>query len=153
MGHSERASRRFSLLLASIETHQAVPGHSLDVSFSLERKMLKLLMNDVLKSPGRLLALCLVVYLASISTFVGLFLAGIAVRVVSKRIKAKAKALEAAEAEAARVLAEKAREQALSEAVQESAATETAAQPGQSTPNRQYAKSAVVIPMKRTGTD
>jgi hypothetical protein len=115
--------------------------------------MLKLLLKDLLKSPGKLLALCLVLYLATISFFVGLFLVALVVHSLKKAIVTKAKALEAAEAEAARELADKAREQALAEAAQKSAApTAAAAQPVQSAPQRQYAKSAVVIPLKRTGT-
>lgn len=117
--------------------------------------MLELLFKHLFRSPGKLLALCLVVYLAAQSFFVGVFLAIVAARWVHKHLVLKAKALEAAEADAARELADKAREQAQAAAAQKSAGAATpaaevatAASPVQ----RQYAKSAVVIPMKKTGT-
>ncbi|WP_321936221.1 hypothetical protein [Paraburkholderia sp. J8-2] len=112
--------------------------------------MLNLLIKDVLKSPGKVLALCLIVYLAATSFFVSLFLAGLGVRWLHK----KAKALEAAEREAARE-ADKAREQAQPEAQKGAAAVAQAAPSPvvQMAPARQYAKSAVVIPLKKTGTD
>jgi hypothetical protein len=116
----------------------------------LERKMLDLLIKDVLKSPGKVLALCLIVYLATLSFFVCLFLGALGARWLYK----KAKALEAAEREAARERADKAREQAQPEA-QKSAATVSPASAGvtvDTAPKRQYAKSAVVIPLKKTGT-
>ncbi|MCP3718504.1 MULTISPECIES: hypothetical protein [unclassified Paraburkholderia] len=113
--------------------------------------MLNLLIKDVLKSPGKVLALCLIVYLAATSFFVSLFLVGLGVRWLQK----KAKALEATEREAAREAADKAREQAQPEVQKAAAAVAPAstATPVQTAPARQYAKSAVVIPLKKTGTD
>ena len=112
--------------------------------------MLNLLIKDVLKSLGKLLALCLVVYLASMSFFVCLFLGALGARWLYK----KGKALEAAEREAARELADQAREQAQPEA-QKSVATASPAAAdvaADAAPKRQYAKSVVVIPLKKTGT-
>ncbi|MFP3708501.1 hypothetical protein SB783_31265 [Paraburkholderia sp. SIMBA_009] len=116
--------------------------------------MLKLFVEDVLKSPGKLLALCFVVYLATMSFFVGLFLFLVAVHWLRKQIMLKAKALEAAAAEAARERASEAREQALKAAVAKPAeqGSTVHASAAQVTPVRQYARSAVVIPMKKTGT-
>ena len=125
--------------------------------------MLKVLLKDAIKTPGKLLALCFVMYLASLSFFVAGFLALLAARWLHKTMQQKAKANEAAEAEAeaARVEAEKLA--AASRAAQAAKATDvtasvasatsaandtTAAEP---TSNRRYAKSAVVIPLK-TGT-
>src|ERR1700744_4614385 len=70
-----------------------------------ERKMLKLLLKDVLTSPGKLLAACLVVYLATISLFVGFFLALLAVRWLQKTLRDKVKALDLAEAESSKAAA------------------------------------------------
>jgi cytoskeletal protein RodZ len=116
--------------------------------------MLELFVKDVLKSPGKLVALCFVVYLAATSFFVGVFLAAAAVYWLRKQLMLKAKALQAAEAEIERQRVDQARE----EAVKKAAAANTAQAPSaptpapQATPIRQYAKSAVVIPMKKTGT-
>jgi len=111
--------------------------------------MLNLLIKDVLKSPGKLLALCLVVYLASMSFLVSLFLALAVGGKFVQMLKRKAKALEAAEAEAERARAEAERLAAVEAQKRTAAAT---VQPAPAAPTRQYAKSAVVIPMKRTGT-
>jgi hypothetical protein len=115
------------------------------VPIFLERKMLKLLLRNAIRSPGKLLAICMVVYLAATSFFVAFFVAVLAVRFFIQTMKKKAKELEAADAEAAR-----------SEAARPvvPAAPVTAATPEESVspaPVRQYAKSAVVIPF-RTGT-
>lgn len=116
--------------------------------------MLELFVKDVLKSPGKLVALCFVVYLATTSFFVGVFLAVATVYWLRKQLMLKAKALQAAEAEIERQRADQAREEALKKAdaasvAQAPAASATATQ---ATPIRQYARSAVVIPMKKTGT-
>jgi uncharacterized membrane protein len=126
--------------------------------------MLKVLLKDAIKVPGKLLALCIVMYLASLSLFVaGFLLLLLAARWLHKAMQQKAKAIEAAEAEAevARVEAErlaaasKAAEAAkatvptASVASAASAANDTTAAGPTST--RRYAKSAVVIPFK-TGT-
>jgi hypothetical protein len=112
----------------------------------LERKMLKLLFKDAIKTPGTLLALCFVMYLASMSFFVAAFLLLLAARWLQKTIQQKAKAVEAAEAEAARAQAAKPAVAPATVAPTVAAANEaTAAQPA---PKRQYAKSAVVIPFK-----
>lgn len=116
--------------------------------------MLELFVKDVLKSPGKLLALCFVIYLASMSFFVGVFLAIATIYWLRKQLMLKAKALQAEEAEADRVRAEQAREDALKKAASTNAAqapSAPAAAP-EATPIRQYARSAVVIPMKKTGT-
>ncbi|WP_042303612.1 hypothetical protein [Paraburkholderia kururiensis] len=105
--------------------------------------------RDVLKSPGKLLLLCLVVYLASTSFVVGLFLATAVGAKLVQTLKRKAKALEAAEAEAERARAE-AERVAAEKALKQAADTDT--QPAAAAPTRQYARSAVVIPLKRTGT-
>jgi hypothetical protein len=116
--------------------------------------MLELFVKDVLKSPGKLVALCFVIFLASMSFFVGVFLVVATGYWLRKQLMLKAKALQAAEAEADRVRAEQARDEALKNA----SAANTAQAPSaptaaaQATPIRQYAKSAVVIPMKKTGT-
>lgn len=104
--------------------------------------------KDVLTSPAKLLALCLVVFLASTSFVVSLFLAMAVCGKLAQTLKRKAKALEAAEAEAERARAEAERVVAL-DALKQAAAV---AQPAPPAPARQYARSAVVIPLKRTGT-
>ncbi|OBR54037.1 hypothetical protein [Paraburkholderia tropica] len=117
--------------------------------------MRKLFIEDVMKSPGKLLALCFIVYLASQSFFVGFFLFCLGVRWFRKQLVLKAKALETAEAEAARERANEAREQALKagavKPAQQQAPAPVATAPV--TPLRQYVRSAVVVPMKKTGTE
>ncbi|NUX57938.1 hypothetical protein [Paraburkholderia youngii] len=122
--------------------------------------MLKVLFNGALKTPGKLVALCLVAYLATISFVVCGLLMLLAARWVYKAMMKKAKAIETAEAdaEAARIETEKlaaaaraadaakARTAAVAHAT--AAANDPAAQPA---PMKQYAKSAVVVPFK-TGT-
>jgi hypothetical protein len=119
--------------------------------------MLKVLFKDAIKSPGKLLALCFVVYFATISLAVAGFLILLAARWVMVEMKKKAKAIEAAEAEAeaARVEAEKLAAsqrmaaQAKAQAVPVApASNDSVSKPA---PMKQYAKSAVVIPF-RTGT-
>jgi hypothetical protein len=113
--------------------------------------VLNLLIKDVLKSPGKVLALCLIVYLATTSFFVCLFLGGLGVRWLHKN----AKAFEAAEREAARETADKVHEQPRPEAQKGAAAVAPASTNAavKTAPTRQYAKSAVVIPLKKTGSD
>ncbi|MGQ7932225.1 hypothetical protein [Paraburkholderia sp. D1E] len=116
----------------------------------LEREMLKLLLKDATKTPWKLLALCLVVYLATLSLVVFIFVAFLAGHWLRKTIQQKTKALEAAEAK---------RAEAATPVVPAApaVATVTPANPAvapaaaQPAPKRQYAKSAVVIPF-RTGT-
>ncbi|WGS55097.1 hypothetical protein LFL96_34670 (plasmid) [Paraburkholderia sp. D15] len=114
--------------------------------------MVKLLFKDAIKTPWKLLALCLVVYLAATSLIVAIFLAFLGYAWVRKAIQQQAKTLAAAEAEAAR--AESAPPVV---PVAPAVATGVAAAPAapadapQPAPKRQYAKSAVVIPLK-TGT-
>jgi hypothetical protein len=71
-----------------------------------------------------------------------------------KQLMIKAKALQAADAELERQRADQARDEALRKAPAANAAQTpaTPAAASQSTPARQYARSAVVIPMKKTGT-
>lgn len=114
--------------------------------------MRKQFVEDVLKSPGKLVALCCIVYLATMSFFVGFFLFCLAIRWVRKQVALKAKAIEAADAEAARSHADQERERALRAAA---AAQSTPPSPptiDQPVAPRQYARSAVVIPLKKTGT-
>ena len=122
--------------------------------------MLKVLFKDAIKTPGKLLALCFVVYLGTISFVVAMFVMLLAARWVYVTMMKKAKAIEAAEAEAeaARIETEKlaaaakaadaakARTAAVAQAT--AAANDGAAVPA---PKKQYAKSAVVLPFK-TGT-
>ena len=119
--------------------------------------MLKLLLKDVLTSPARLLAVCLVVYLASMSLFVAGFLLLLIGRWIHKSIKQLEKAADAAEAEKAGAKhSQTAATAPVSAGVD---ATRTAAtvidlnsaSSEPAAPKRQYAKSAVVIPLK-TGT-
>jgi predicted peroxiredoxin len=127
-----------------------MPGYPWCVVFP-ERKMLNLLIKDALKSLGKVLALCLIVFLAASSFVVSLFLLGLGIRLLRK----KAKALEATEREAAREAVDKAREQGRHE-VQKCAsavAPVPTAASVQTPPARQYARSAVVIPFKKSGTD
>ncbi|MGF6812747.1 flagellar biosynthesis component FlhA [Paraburkholderia sp. Clong3] len=124
--------------------------------------MLKVLFNGALKAPGKLVALCLVAYLATISFVVSGLLMLLAARWVYTAMMKKAKAIETAEAEAeaeaARIETEKlaaaaraadaakARTAAVAHAT--AAANDPAAKPA---PMKHYAKSAVVVPFK-TGT-
>lgn len=120
--------------------------------------MLEHFVKAVLKSPWKLVALCFIVYLAATSFFVGIFLCLAAVYWLRKQLVLKAKALQAADAEIERQRADQARDEALKKAAAAStaqapsapAAAAPAATPA--APIRQYAKSAVVIPMKKTGT-
>ena len=114
--------------------------------------MLKLLLKDVLKSPGKLLALCFVVYLASMSFFVGLLLCAIGARWFHKHLVVKARAIEAAEAEAAPDFAEQAQKAAAQKTSANATSAPTAVAEPATNPQRQYAKSAVVIPLKKTGS-
>ncbi|MFC0403148.1 hypothetical protein [Paraburkholderia rhizosphaerae] len=107
--------------------------------------MLKLLLKDAIKSPFRLLALCMAVYLAATSFFVGLFVAVLAVRFVVKFMKEKAKAIATEAADAARA------EAAIPVMPVSPAVTATPEAAVEPTPAPQYAKSAVIIPF-RTGT-
>ena len=114
--------------------------------------MLKLLFKDAIKTPWKLLALCFVVYLASMSLIVFIFLGILGYAWVRKAIQQKTKALAAAEEEAAR--AESAPPVVpVAPAIAPVAASNTTAttEAPQPTPKRQYAKSAVVIQF-RTGT-
>ncbi|MGF6997373.1 hypothetical protein [Paraburkholderia sp. GAS32] len=121
--------------------------------------MVQVLFKDAIKTPGKLLALCLIVYFASKSFVIGLFLFLLGVAWLVSAMKKKAKAILAAEAEAeaARVEAEKL---AASARVAAQAKAQAAAMTGMAASNdssikpapvKQYAKSAVVIPFK-TGT-
>lgn len=110
--------------------------------------MLKLLLANALRSPGRLLALCVVIYIASISFFVGLFVVVLVIAAVRSEIKKKLKAAEAQATETKQAEAEQLRSDF---AKAQSEKTEVPAEPGKPAPVREYAKSAVVIPF-RTGT-
>ncbi|MBU6486220.1 MAG: hypothetical protein KGQ57_00155 [Burkholderiales bacterium] len=110
--------------------------------------MLNLLFKDLIKAPGKLLAVCVILYLATMSFLIAFFLVALAARWVQTEMKKKAKAAEAAAAEAAR--AEAAKPAAVAPNVVPVAAVPAAA-PAAPMPQRQYAKSAVVIPFK-TGT-
>ena len=106
--------------------------------------MLKLLLKDLVRSPARLLAVCLVIYLATMSFFVAVFLAVIAGRYIRNALIQKAHAVHAAAAEAARAEVSVATPPAPAKAV-------PIEEPAVAALTRQYAKSAVVIPF-RTGT-
>jgi hypothetical protein len=118
--------------------------------------MLKLWLKDAIKSPAKVLALCFIVYFATISFAVSAFLFLFAAHWVVKEMKKKGKAILAAEAdaEAARVEAEKLAARAAVDVkgevapVATPAANDSMAKPA---PMKQYAKSAVVLPFK-TGT-
>lgn len=110
--------------------------------------MLKLFLANALKSPGRLLALCVVIYIASHSFFVGLFVVGLVIAAIRSEIRKKVKAAEAQQAEAKQAEAEQLRSDL---AKAQSEKTEIPAEPVKPAPAREYAKSAVVIPF-RTGT-
>ena len=110
--------------------------------------MLKFLLANALRSPGRLLALCVVIYIASQSFFVALFVVGLVIAAIRSEIKKKLKAAEVQEAEAKQAEAEQLRSDI---ATAQPAKTEVPAEPVKPAPVREYAKSAVVIPF-RTGT-
>jgi hypothetical protein len=114
--------------------------------------MLKLLFKDALKTPWKLLALCFVIYLASLSIIVLIFLGFLAAHWIRKTIQQQTKALAAAEAEANRA-GSAPPVVPVAPAVTTVASVTPAAAPDapQPTPKRQYAKSAVVIQF-RTGT-
>lgn len=119
--------------------------------------MLKLLLKDVLTSPAKLLACCLVIYLATMSFFVAGFLGLLAIRWIQKTVRQMEKAAEHAEAEKARAKQTQTAAPVPASASMDAtrtAATVTDLTPASSeptAPKRQYAKSAVVIPLK-TGT-
>jgi len=112
---------------------------SLSALLFLERKMPKQLVESAIKSPFKLMALCFALWFAAHSFFAALFVGFVALRIVKKSLKAASGVEpEAHEAKAppAPVTAQ---------------AVQSVAQPV--TPiKRQYAKSAVVVPLK-TGTD
>ncbi|WP_324148439.1 hypothetical protein [Paraburkholderia sp.] len=118
--------------------------------------MLTVLFKDAIKSPRKVLAMCFIVYFATISFVVSTFLVLLAVHWVVKEMKKKGKAILAAEAdaEAARIETEKLAARAAADAKAEVAsaasvaANDSNAKPA---PMKQYAKSAVVLPFK-TGT-
>jgi flagellar biosynthesis component FlhA len=142
------------LLCQSIETTGRRPDISSCVIF-LERKMLELLFTNAIKHPGKLLALCFVAHLATISFVVLGLLILLAIGWLRQKVKAAARAQAEADAEARRAEAAKAKivvpePIAKVEAVNVAPATNDASTaPAAQTP--QYARSAVVIPF-RSGT-
>jgi hypothetical protein len=114
--------------------------------------MRKVLFRNAITSPGKLVALCFVVYFATISFAVAAFLLLLSARWVMVEMKKKAKAIEAAEAARAEAQKLASRQMAASGSVENvtasAAANDRVAAPA---PAKQYAKSAVVIPFK-TGT-
>ncbi|SIT34888.1 conserved hypothetical protein [Paraburkholderia ribeironis] len=121
--------------------------------------MLRVLFKDAAKAPGKLLALCFIVYFASQSFIIDVFLFLFAVAWVASAMKKKSKAILAAEAEAEAARAE-AEKLAAAARVAAQAKAQAAAMTGMPASNdsnakpastKQYAKSAVVIPFK-TGT-
>jgi hypothetical protein len=117
--------------------------------------MLELIFKNAIKHPVKLLALCYVAYLASMSFFVVGLLLLLAAGWIRQKVKAAAKAraeavAETERAEAAKVKTVMAEPVAKVEHINVAPAVNdiTAAQP---TPIRQYARSAVVIPF-RSGT-
>ncbi|WP_175772993.1 hypothetical protein [Paraburkholderia phenazinium] len=117
--------------------------------------MLELLFKNAIKHPGKLLALCFVAYLATMSFVVFGLLLLLAVGWIRQKVRAAAKAqaeaqAEARRAEAARVKAVNPDPVAKVETVNVAPATNDAAI-APAAPPRQYARSAVVIPF-RSGT-
>jgi len=115
--------------------------------------MLEKIFTNAIKHPFKLLALCYVAYLASMSFFVVGLLLLLAAGWIRQKVKAAAKAQAEAVAETERAEATKtvmAEPVAKVEHINVAPAVNdiTAAQP---TPIRQYARSAVVIPF-RSGT-
>jgi hypothetical protein len=117
--------------------------------------MLEMIFKNAIKHPFKLLALCYVAYLASMSFFVVGLLLLLAAGWIRQKVKAAAKAQAEAVAETERAEATKAKTVmaepvAKVEHINVAPAVNdiTAAQP---TPIRQYARSAVVIPF-RSGT-
>jgi hypothetical protein len=109
----------------------------------LERKMLKLLFIKAFKSPIALLAVCCVVYLAAHSFFVGVFVAVAVFAWIKRSVLSKKKDEDASNDSKAVVPA--------AVPLQPKAVAETHA-PLVTPIRRQYAKSAVAIPIKK-GTD
>jgi len=119
--------------------------------------MLKVLLKNAIKSPSprKVLALCFIVYFASISFVVASFLLLLAGSWLVAAMKKKARTIIAAEAEAeaaslevAKPAAPAADARTQAAPVTSAAANDSNAQPA---PMKQYAKSAVVLPFK-TGT-
>lgn len=115
--------------------------------------MLKRVMKDAVKSPWKLLGICLVLYIASMSMFVagaiGLMVLGHfrnehrrklkAIHAAEIEAQAEADAQAKADAQAAVRAKSTKRQAAANDATQPSAPTQT---------EKQYAKSAVVVPFK-----
>jgi len=105
--------------------------------------MIKLLVTKAFSSPFALLAVCFALYLAAHSFFVGIFVAVVAFAWIKKSVLTKQTSEDAPKEAKAGVVAEV--------SMQPKAAVEP--QTPTATPiRRQYAKSAVVMPLK-TGTD
>jgi hypothetical protein len=105
----------------------------------LERKMPKQLVESAIKSPFKFLAVCFALWFAAHSFFAALFVGVVALTMVKKSLKAARRGEH--EPHEAKVPAAPATAKVV----------ESVAQPA--TPSkRQYAKSAVVVPLK-TGTD
>ncbi|RQM59657.1 MULTISPECIES: hypothetical protein [Burkholderia] len=103
--------------------------------------MLKLLCKNAIRSPFKVLALCMVVYIASMSLFVVGLLVLIAGNWLRGEIAKQRTAMQEAEAAERAEAADAARL-----VKQRAAANDDVAEP--TTPSRQYAKSAVVRPLE-----
>ncbi|MGF6782053.1 hypothetical protein [Paraburkholderia sp. GAS334] len=136
--------------------HRTLSGHSPVQEIFLERKMLKHLFKDAIKSPVKLFLLCFVVYMAAASFLVAAFLFLLGARWLHKQMMLKAKALEAAEVEASKAEVAKAAEavtvvatpvdvKATPAPASANAANDASVE---AAPAPQYAKSAVVLPFK-----
>lgn len=117
--------------------------------------MLELLIKNAIRHPGKLLALCFVAYLATMSFVVSGLLFLLVVGWIPQKVKAAAKAQAEAHAEARRAEAANAKvvvpePVAKVQTVNVAPATNDAAA-APLAPHRQYARSAVVIPF-RSGT-
>jgi hypothetical protein len=141
------------LAQVSIETAGRCPDIPLCVRLYLERIMFKHLLKDAFKSPWKLLGVCLVIYMASMSMFVSGILVLAGIRHLRREHRGKMKAMREteirehgesdAQAKADAPVAHQAntikRQAAANDAIQQSASKQT---------QKQYAKSAVVVPFK-----
>ncbi|MBN3785693.1 hypothetical protein [Burkholderia sp. Ac-20353] len=109
--------------------------------------MLKFLFQNAIKSPFKLFAICMVVYLATMSFFVAGLLALLAGSWLRTEIAKQRKAMEEAQA-AERAEAAEAAKLATQRVAQATAAAANDDVANTTPPKRRYAKSAVVRPLK-----
>ncbi|AOJ10093.1 hypothetical protein [Burkholderia mayonis] len=104
--------------------------------------MLKSLFSGAFKSPFKLLAVCLVLYVATTSILVSLFLVIAAFHYVKNNAKKAPRSSERDTTDSRDV------EETAQHANRDQGATAHSSAKAAQAPQRQYAKSAVVIPMK-----